>query len=148
MTYENTTVRDLYTNNGTYNASEIEKAMLWVEAENIATVWKVVKKWFDYMQSGEATQRFPDPTWHPKPGRRALTPEVASQIVTEMDDDFRLERGRFPKESGLGPDFERLPSHARVAFCQEVYDILKTTEEIMAEAETRLQAGEHLPPPL
>ena len=89
-----------------------------------------------WLQSGEANLKYPDPNWKDTEhnGRRALTQEVADEIVEEMDEDFLIERNRFPKDSGLGPELSRLPSSARVAFAQELYGIVMTRGEIRSAA--------------
>lgn len=144
MDYRNTTVRDLYRTCRDRGATELDEAMAWVEAENIAAVWKVVARWFQYIESGEAAHRYPDPKWQTPKGRASLTLERADQLIKEMDADFEIESYRFP--SGGGPDFKRLPAHARMAFAQEVYGVLKTEAEIEEEASRRLKAGERFPP--
>lgn len=122
-------------------------ARAWVEAENIHQVWELVQRWFEMMESGEAINRYPDPFWRDKdfPGKVPLTQEVADVFIEELDTDFMLEKSRF--QGRLGPEFARLPPHARLAFVQEVYKVIKTSAQIQKEAEERLAAGETLPPP-
>ena len=125
----------------------LTRARAWVEAENVYEMWKLVQVWFQYMESGEAINRYPDPYWKDDdyPGKVALTQEVADTFIREMDADFMLEKSRF--QGRLAPEFARLPSHARLAFVQEAYKIIKTSDVIRKEAEVRLEAGESLPPP-
>ena len=98
------------------------------------------------MESSEAQYRHPDPRWNGEdyPNKVPLTQKVADRFIEEMDADFLLEKSRF--EGKEAPDFARLPSHARLAFVQEAYGILKTTKEISKEAEKRFATGEIMPP--
>jgi len=139
--YRGTSHHDLYISAQPSFAVRTDNAFAWVEALNIEQIWAVAKRWFALMQSGEARLRYPDPLWQPKPGRKPLTQDVADFIVAEMDEDFLIERGRFPRESGLGPEFSRLPPHARQAFAQELYDVMKTTAELKADATWLLETG-------
>jgi hypothetical protein len=122
------------------------RARAWVEAENVYEVWKLVQHWFDLMNSGEAMNRFPDPYWDDSkyPDKYVLTQEIADAFIEEMDADFMLEKSRF--QGRLAPEFARLPAHARLAFVQEAYPLIKTSSQISQEAERRLAAGETLPP--
>ena len=61
-----------------------------------------------------------------------------------MDQDFMLEKNRF--QGRLAPEFSRLPAHARIAFVQQAYGVIKTSVEIKAEAERRVKEGETFPP--
>ncbi|MCH8986614.1 hypothetical protein IIA94_00375 [Patescibacteria group bacterium] len=117
-----------------------------MEAENIYEAWKLVQRWFEMMESSEAQYRHPDPRWNGEdyPNKVPLTQKVADRFIEEMDADFLLEKSRF--EGKEAPDFARLPSHARLAFVQEAYGILKTTKEISKEAEKRFATGEIMPP--
>ncbi len=125
----------------------VTRARAWVEAENIYEVWKVTQHWFELMESGEAASRYPDPFWRDEdfPGKAPLTQEVADRLIEEMDEDFMLEKGRF--QGRAAPEFSRLPPHARIAFAQDLYRVMKTSAEIYKEAEERLARGEVLPPP-
>lgn len=120
------------------------EAYAYVEAENVAKVWEMVQEWFEAMESGEAWNRYPDPDWVDPPGRKPLTQEVADAMIDEMDADFDLEKNRYP--DGRGPEFKRLPPHARLALAQGLRAILKTPGEIEQETEERLAKGEQLPP--
>lgn len=126
----------------------LTRARAWVEAENVYEAWKVVQAWFDLMESGVAEYRYPDPYWSDEhhPGKKPLTQEVADRFIEEMDADFMIEEGRF--QGRLAPEFARLPSHARMAFVQECYWVIKTATEIHEEAERRLAAREVMPPPM
>lgn len=146
MSYTNTTHANLYHGSaGSYGRSLEECAFFWCEALATQRAWEVVKAWFRAMQAGEAALRYPDPLWQPKPGRKAITQELADIMVQEMDEDFLLQQNRFPKESGLGPEFSRLPPHARLAFMQEIMDASRTTREITQEASALIATG-WLPP--
>ena len=149
MSYENTSVKDLYVSALASFSGLEEKAQAWVEAQNTEAVWVVVKKWFGYMQSGEARFKYPDPNWQDSdhPGRRPLTQEVADLLVQEMDEDFLIEKNRYPKDTGLGPDFIRLPAHARIAFAQELYVTIMTKKEVKAAAQELLDRGVREFPP-
>ena len=120
------------------------RAIAWVMAENDMAVWKVVCKWFRYIEEGEAAFKFPDPDFKPRNPKVSITQETADLLITEMDDDFALEKSRWP--DGRGPEFSRLPPHARVAFAQELHLATKTMDEMAAEAKKRLKRGEQLPP--
>ena len=41
----------------------VTRARAWVEAENVYEMWKLVQKWFEFIENGSATDRFPDPYW-------------------------------------------------------------------------------------
>ena len=101
----------------------------------------------DHMHNGEADNRYPDPYWNDEdyPGKVPLNQEVADEFIEEMDADFMIEKNRF--QGRLAPEFSRLPAHARIAFVQDAYKIMKTSTDIEKEAEERLGAGESLPPP-
>ena len=140
-TYKGTTVDDLA---GICAGVFCDVVQGRVEAENVEEVWRLVKRWFDIMQAGEAQNMLPDPFWQPKPGRRAISPEVADHLVSEIDEDFSNERARYIKGSdgvARGPEFLRLPPHARLAFAQQVWDVMMTGAEIEAEAVKRWTRG-------
>lgn len=63
--YRSTTARDMYgqcfPNSLAYVHPPLERAKAWVEATNVETTWKIMSKWFGFMQSGEAGVKFPDP---------------------------------------------------------------------------------------
>ncbi len=153
MPYYNVTPHSLYqsciSSTGSWSAidSPVTRAQAWVEAENVYEVWKLVQRWYDLIQSGEAADRYPDPFWRDEdhPDKVPLTQEVADLFIEEMDADFMLEKARF--QGRLAPEFARLPAHARMAFVQEAYGIMKTSKTCDMEAEERLANGESLPPP-
>ncbi|MCI0441240.1 MAG: hypothetical protein L0177_19230 [Chloroflexi bacterium] len=124
----------------------LTRARAWVEAENIYAMWKLVQEWFEMMESGEAFNRYPDPFWKDDdyPDKLPLTQDVVDIFIQEMDADFMLEKSRF--QGRLAPEFARLPPHARMAFVQDSYKLIKTSSQIQKEAEGRLAAGETLPP--
>ena len=126
----------------------VTRARAWVEAENVYEMWKLVQSWFDLMESGESKDRYPDPFWSDEKfaNKAVLTQEVADRFIEEMDNDFMLEKSRF--QGRLAPEFKRLPNHARMAFVQDAYHIIKTGDEINREAEARLAQGEVMPPPI
>ncbi len=121
------------------------RARAWVEAENIYEVWELVQMWFELVDSDSADNHYPDPNWDDSqhPAKVSLTHDVADKFIEEMDADFMLEKSRF--QGRLSPEFARLPSHARLAFAQEAYGILKTSVDINTEADRRLVAYETLP---
>lgn len=129
------------------NDDPLTRARAWVEAENVYEVWKLVQQWFELMESGDAHNRYPDPFWNDAdhPDKVQLTQEVTDSFIEEMDADFMLEKSRF--QGRLAPEFARLPAHSRFAFVQDAYRLIKTTNDIQAEAEQRLAAGETMPPP-
>ena len=146
MPYLNVDVRSLYeVCLSQYQGHPMQAAMAWVEAENVQAVWKIVQTWFELTQSGEVQHRFPDPFWNQDqhPDRRPVDTETADQLIAELDADFELERGRLP--GGLGPEFARLPPHARLAFAQEVWRASKSPKEIEGEATRRALMGEKFP---
>ena len=155
MPYYNVTPHSLYQScmssawEWTKQDDSATRARAWVEAENIYEMWKLVQEWFDLMESGDATNRYPDPYWRDDSpeavDKASLNQEVADKFIEEMDADFMLEKNRF--QGRLAPEFARLPPHARLAFVQDAYKVLKTTAQIEKEAEKRLTAGEALPPP-
>lgn len=153
MSYETTTVKDLYVSALAAFSGLEQKAEAWVEAQNVEAAWEVVKAWYGYLQRGEAAHKYPDPSWEAPPGRKPLTQDLADTLVREIDEDFEIERGRFPRESGaplstgLGPEMSRLPPHARMAFAQELYGVVMTAAEIKAEALRLLESGVTAFPP-
>jgi hypothetical protein len=126
----------------------LTRARAWVEAENIYEVWKLVQRWFELMENGGADHRYPDPYWNDEdhPGKVTLTQDVADTFIEEMDADFMLEKNRF--QGRLAPEFIRLPAHARMAFVQDAYKVIKTSKQVEKEAKERLDSGETLPPPV
>ncbi len=129
------------------NASE-GRACAWVEAAYTFAIRSVLQRWFELIEAGTAEDRRPDPFWTCPAGKKPLTQELADLLIAELDADFYVEQGRFDHMNKLaGPDFLRLTPSARLALCQELYGLLRTDEEIMAEARARLQAGELVPPP-
>lgn len=147
MSYEIKSPGDLLPScgGGSYNSLAVQ-AEAWVEAENIFDAYAILIRWFGYMQRGEAALKYPDPKFVPPPGRKPLTQELADQIIAEITEDYDIEYSRFPSESKLGPGFDRLPSHSRIAMAQELYRVLKLEDEINEEAARRLAAGEEIPP--
>ena len=124
----------------------VMRARAWVEAENVYEVWNLVQRWFELIDSGDAVNHYPDPNWDDSqhPGKVSLTQDVADTFIEEMDADFMLEKNRF--QGRLAPEFSRLPAHARIAFVQQAYGVIKTSVEIKAEAERRVGEGETFPP--
>jgi hypothetical protein len=121
------------------------RARAWVEAVYIYDVYEKINEWWKMIETGEAFERVPDPTWQNLPGRTPLTQAVADKFIGELDADFLLERNRF--DGKKPPDFHRLPPAARFAFVQEVSSIQLSEKEIETIAQARLAAGEQLPPP-
>ena len=150
MFYQNMPVADVYRQcyRGTVppTPGSKEATVAWLEAVNILDVWKVVQDWFEAMQRGEANNRYPDPAWANGDGpmKKDVTQEIADRLVVEMDEDFDLERTRFP--GGRGPGFQRLAPHARLAFAQQYFAIVKTAQQLEAGAEDLLLRGVTLPP--
>lgn len=126
----------------------LTRARAWVEAENVYEMWKLVQTWYDMINSGEAENRFPDPYWDDSKhsDKAVLTQELADTFIEEMDADFMLEKSRF--QGRLAPEFIRLPAHARIAFVQDAYGLIKTSATINSEADERLAGGETMPPPV
>lgn len=126
----------------------VTRARAWVEAENVYDMWKLVQKWYELMETGEASTRYPDPHWSDEthPGKVGLTQEVADKFIEEMDNDFMLEKSRF--QGRQAPEFSRLPPTARMAFVQDAYLVIKSGADINGEADQRLANGEVLPPPI
>ncbi len=126
----------------------LTRARAWVEAENVYEVWNLVQRWFDMISSWEAMNRYPDPLWNDEdyPDKVPLTQEIADNFIEEMDADFMLEKSRF--QGRLAPEFARLPPHARLAFVQEAYRVIRSTAEIHEDAGERLSVGEVMPPPV
>ena len=124
----------------------VTKARAWVEAENVFEVWKLVQVWYDLMSTGEAENRYPDPFWDDsKHSEKAvLTQDFADVFIEEIDADFMLEKSRF--QGRLAPEFIRLPVHARIAFVQDAYGLIKTSTQIKSEADEPLTGGETMPP--
>lgn len=120
-------------------------AYAWIEAENIYAVWEIVQKWFELLEGGQTNNIFPDPFWKHSnyPKKKKLTQEVANNFIKELEADLEIET-RY--NSSLSSGFDRLSSHARLAFVQAIYQVMKTSEEILEEVEIRLANGEKLPP--
>lgn len=146
MPYYNVTAHVLYqsclVNWVSYgDASPLEKACSWVEAENTFEIWKIIQKWFDFIENDDAINKYPDPYSDVK-----ISIEMADKVIKEIDEDFMLEKSRF--QGRLAPEFSRLPNHSRIAFIQEVSLILKTMDEIKSEAIEKVKSGELVPPPI
>ena len=134
--YTDMTVRQVYDS----MAATALDAKAWVEAENIMAVRAVICRWFELMESGEAAYRYPDPMV-------GVDHDRADRLVEELDADFDKERMRFPGGyPEAGPAFHRLPPHARLAFAQGVFAVMKTQAQLDEETCRRLEAGEQLPP--
>ena len=134
----------IYRSTTTYSGQEAidaSRAVRWVESENIMEIRAVTIKWFNMMESGEAATQYPDPF------DTTISQDDADKLVHELDLDFDAERYRY-KNIGVtaGPGFERLSASARLAFAQEFFSVLKSREQLEAEAQQRLSAGEQIPP--
>ena len=139
VNYKDTTVEMLAAacfDNGTLYGSQPgnyrTRAVSRIEAENIDAVWKVVSRWFQHMEHGEAALHMPDPFWKDLPGKRPLTQSVADKLAAEVEADFEMERNRFP--AGGGPGFSCLSAPERLAFAQEVWRAVKSTARLIEEA--------------
>ena len=126
----------------------ITRARAWVEAENVYEMWKLVQVWYELIENDGAVNRFPDPLWKSEdyPEKVPLNQEIDDTFIEEMDADFMWEKSRFQER--FAPEFSRLPPHARMAFVQDAYKLVKTGAQINSEADERLSAGETLPPPV
>lgn len=151
------TLRDLFNNCLADRSSRLEskesrrlRAVAWVEALNVRETWRLVQRWFEMIESGEATHRYPDPVWDSGglPGREPLTPELADKIIADLDGDLMIEvtRLRNVDPDLQGSDFARLPAHARMSFVQDLCRTMRTARELEAEAERRIREGETIPP--
>mgnify|MGYP001610454007 FL=1 len=118
---------------------DFQAACAWTEASNTMVVWKLIQRWFERMEDGTAEKAYPSF----RAMKRQVTQEMADELVEELDADFEIEHHRFPE--GYGPEFCRLSSLARLAFAQEMAQVMKTDEEIQAEAAKRLAEGELMP---
>lgn len=125
-------------------SSPLGRAMAWLLAVNTLEQFKVLCRWFDYLQADEAQHHYPDPDYQPRNKQVVVNQAVADLLVAELDADFLLEYSRFPE--GRGPEFSRLPPHARIALLQELATVAKSLAELEGEAHRGLKAGEHLPP--
>ena len=117
-----------------------QAAAEWIEAENVFDVRAVLIEWFDALNDGTANDRYPDPTCLEGPPGEPITEERADKFVEVLEDDMLKESGRFRglgKE--VGPGFPRLEPHARLAFMQAVWQVMKTKEQIKLEAIDRIR---------
>ena len=117
-----------------------QAAAEWVEAENIFAVRAVIIEWFNALNDGTANDRYPDPTCLEGPPGEPITEERADKFVEELEDDMLKESVRFRglgKE--VGPGFPRLEPHARLAFMQAMWQVMKTKEQIKSEALERIR---------
>ena len=121
-----------------YGGTKLKQAVAWVEAENNYAIHQVKVRWFYLMEQGLADLHRPDPF------DDTISPELADLVVADTDADYEEERSRWPE--GRGPEFSRLSPSARMAFAQELARITQSDAQIEAEAQTRLAAGETLPP--
>ena len=130
------------------NIGDFSPARRWVEAENTSAVFAVIMDWYNMLEAGIAELQYPDPAWRDSdyPELTPLTPEHVDQLIAEIDADFEREHDRFPETTRLGPDFGRLRPHARMAFAQAIYRVLKSEGQMEAEARSKPDAGEALPP--
>ena len=118
---------------------QLLSAREWVEAENIFAVREVIIEWFNAMNEGVANDRYPDPLNLEGPPGELITEERADEFVEA------LEQARFKglgKEEG--PGFPRLEPHARIAFMQAMWQVMKTDKQLRLEAKERLES-EDLP---
>jgi len=140
--YSTTTVEDLF--------MEIVKkpepldqtpAEMWIEAENVMELKKLLVKWFYMMEDGTAFMKKPDPlnsSWNEKRARK---------LVEELDLDFNIESTRWPSyDVEEGPEYIRLTGGSLIAFAQEYDKIRKKYSEIKEEAKRRLDKGEKILP--
>lgn len=141
-TYSNLTVADLYQGDVYKDMSKpLECAYYWVEAENVWLVRATVAKWFDWLNEDVANKHYPDTRG------KMFTQERADAFVEALEDDMMREESRFSQlGKDAGPGFLRLEPHARVAFMQDVWLVMKTKEELWDEAGRRLGAGIKAPP--
>ena len=143
--YKDTSIRSLYESCLSQPwpgaMSPQDHALAWVEAVNAKAVWAVVISWFDALQDGSIVQRLPDPLWRSRRGH-LVTQEIADTLVQEMDEDFDLEKGRFPAGADSGPALSRMLPAQRLAFAQHYFTVLLTRDELLTEAARALAAGE------
>lgn len=141
-TYTNLTVADLYAGDVIKNTDKpLECAYYWIEAENMWMVRVIISKWFRWLNEGVANNHYPDLR------QKVFSRERADAFIEALEDDMMIEEPRFSHlNRDAGPGFDRLVPHARQAFIQDVWSVLKTRAELWAEAEQRLKAGIRTPP--
>ena len=149
--YSSTTTKNLYqagiwSEDCPWEKTPEGRACGWVEAENMMAVWRLVEDWFLAMEDGTADSRYPDPNWAQPGDREPLSQELADRIIEEMEEDFLIEERRMLNMGKKPPEFSRLAPHARMAFAQQIYAIMKPLWAIREEAKERAAAGESLPP--
>lgn len=139
--YSDMTADQMYTSSiGVYGSDINKRAYIWVECENALEVRAVWCEWFDALENGTANKRQPDPTNLNTPDGRRITQGRADIFIEELEADFYIENKRW---RGLGkdagPGFDRLEPHARIAFMQAIWRVMKTEEQIEEEAKERLE---------
>jgi len=147
--YANMTVAELYTSvkfSYPYVSTSEDAAVGWIEAENIFDVRAIIIEWFDALNDGTANDRYPDPICLEGPPGKPITEERADKFIEELEADMLKEWMRFGSLGReAGPGFDRLEPHARMAFMQAVWQVMKTMDQIQEEAAERTKAKE-LPP--
>ena len=112
----------------------------WSEAVNIFEVRQTIIEWFNALQEGTANDRYPDPFIVEAPKGKLITQERADDFVEQLEADMLLEKARFGSlNRDAGPGFTRLESHAKIAFMQSIWSIMKTPQELMEDADRRFR---------
>ncbi|MFH1290407.1 MAG: hypothetical protein ABIH92_03295, partial [Nanoarchaeota archaeon] len=123
-----------------YHAND--SAELWVEAENMMAVRKLIIRWYRELEAGTA-----DRNNRIDPLNISITQGKADNFIKVLDEEFDKEMYRAESLKIDTPvEFNRLSSNARIAFAQQIFDLIKDEDTLIAESERRIQAGEILPP--
>lgn len=123
----------------------LTKAYAYIEAEAAVRFDTLVQEFIGLAMSEMAAHYQADPMGSfSRPGKKALTPELADKLIDETIAAFR-EGQAFTGSENL-PLLRQLPPVAKLAFAQAAYGLLRSDREILEEATRRVRAGEILPP--
>ncbi|HEY4510088.1 MAG TPA: hypothetical protein VJC15_03830 [Candidatus Paceibacterota bacterium] len=123
----------------------LTKAYAYLEASASVRFDALVQEFIGLVISGMAEHYQADPMGSfSRPGKKALTPELADKLIDETIAAFR-EGQAFTGSENL-PLLRELPPVAKLAFAQAAYGLLRSEQEILEEATKRVKAGEILPP--
>jgi len=129
LDYTNTTIYDIFLT--IYNYNKPEESYL--EAENIMAFRELLCNWFKMIEDGRTEKIYPDFS------DTSVTLDMANLLIEELESDFLLELPRAMRVNGTtkGPGFTRLNDHAKIAFAQQVFGLIKTPEQITKEVEEK-----------
>jgi len=129
LDYTNITIHDVFL--AIYDYSKPEESYL--EAQNIMDFRELLCLWFKMIEDGRAEKIYPDFS------ETLVTLDLANLLINEIEDDCLIELPRAMSVNGTtkGPGFTRLNDHAKIAFAQQVFSLIKSPEQITKEIEEK-----------